>query len=394
MFERKSNILKDGSTLSFDYVPEKVVGRESHMSQLENLFSPLALDGKSCTAFLYGGVGAGKTVTAKRFCIDMDSYFRENGKHMGYRYVNCRVKSSEYSVVLEILRFFDPGFPERGFAIDEILALIKRGIESRREALVIVLDEVDVMLKGTGKNLIYQLTRMPEELKAGSLSLLLISQYPLAMLIDEATMSTFRRSNMVSFAGYTEAELRKIIEYRAGIAFYPGTLPEESVDVLSSAAADYCDARFAIEVLERAAHIAESGGLKEVTPDCIRAASSASYSDLSEEKLNDLDDTKKLILLSIARAIKTLSSISITKCEKTYAIVCEEYNVPPKKHTQYYNHIQDLEKRGLLRTEVRRDPDGGRATFIIMDHVPSRELAKKLEYLLDKDDKGEFSDEM
>lgn len=390
MFERKSNIIKDGSTLSFDYVPEKLLGRESHMTQLENLYSPLALDGKSCTAFLYGGVGTGKTVTARRFCMDMDTYFRQNGKHMGNPYVNCRIKSSEYSVALEILRFFDPGFPERGFAIDEILALIKRGIESKREALVIVLDEADVMLKGAGKNLIYQLTRMPEELKAGSMSLLLISQYPLALLLDEATMSTFRRSNMISFAGYTEEELGKIIRYRAEIAFYPDTLPEESVEVLSSAAADYCDARFAVEVLERAAHIAESNGLDKITPDCIRTASSASYSDLSEEKLKDLDQNRKIVLLSIARAIKALSSISLTKCEKTYAIVCEEYSVPAKKHTQYYNYVQDLEKRGLLRTEVRRDVDGGRVTFIILDHVPSKELANKLEYLLDKEDTGDL----
>lgn len=390
MFERNSNIIRDGSTLSFDYVPEKIVGREFQMSQLENFFSPLAIDGKPCTAFLYGGVGAGKTVTARRFCIDMDTYFRQNGKHMGNPYVNCRIKSSEYSVALEILRFFDPGFPERGFALDEILALIKKGIEGKREALVVILDEVDVMLKGAGKNLIYQLTRMPEELRAGSLSLILISQYPLALLLDEATMSTFRRSNMISFAGYTEAELRNIVQYRAELAFYPGTLPEESVTVLSSAAADYSDARFAIEVLERAAHIAESGGLSEITPDCIRTASSASYSDLSEEKLNDLDRNRKMILLSIARAIKSLSSISITKCEKTYAVICEEYSVPAKKHTQYYNYVQDLEKRGLLRTEVRRDVDGGRVTFIILDHVPSKELANKLEYLLDKDGKGEI----
>lgn len=389
MFERRSRIIRDGSTLSFDYVPEKVLGREKQMSQLENLFSPLAIDGKSCTAFLYGGVGAGKTVTARRFCLDLDTYFRQNGKRLGTVYVNCRIKSSEYSVTLDILRHFDPGFPERGFALDEIMALIKKGIENRMEPLVVVLDEVDVMLKGTGKNLIYQLTRMPEELKAGSLSLILISQYSLALMLDEATMSTFRRSNMISFAGYTKEELETIIRYRAGIAFYDGVFPDESVDVLASAAEEFNDARFAIEVMERAAHIAESMGEKEITPDCVREASSSSYSDLSEEKLRDLDLNRKIVLLSIARAIKSLSFVSITKCEKTYAVVCEEYNVPVKKHTQYYTYVQDMEKRGLVRTEVRRDTDGGRVTFISIDNIPPKELANKLEYLLEKDRKEE-----
>lgn len=389
MFERKSRIIQDGSTLSFDYVPEKIFGREGQMAALENLFSPLALDGRPCTAFLYGGVGTGKTVTAKRFCMDMEGYFRQNGKTLGKVYVNCRIKSSEYSAVLEIMRHFDPGFPERGFAIDEILALIKKAIISRMEPLVVVLDEVDVMLRGSGKNLIYQLTRIPEELRAGSLSLILVSQYSLALMLDEATMSTFRRSNMISFAGYTEAELEKIIRYRAELAFYRGTLPDESVELLASAADEFSDARFAIEVLERAAHIAESRGENEITPDCIREASSSSYSDLSEEKLRDLDQNRKIALLSIARAIKASAFVSISKCEKTYAVVCEEYGVPAKKHTQYYTYVQDMEKKGLLRTEVRRDTEGGRATFISIVNIPPKELANKLEYLLEKDRKGE-----
>ena len=389
MFDRNSRIIRDGSTLSFEYIPGKLVGREAHTAELERLFSPLAFDGKSCSAFLWGGVGTGKTAIAKRFCLDMGAYFQEKGRRMGTVYTNCRIKNSEYAVMLDAVRHFDPSFPDRGFALDELISILVRSVESKKEALVIILDEVDVMLKGPKKNIIYQLSRLPEQLSAGSISLILISQYPLATMIDEASMSTFRRSNMISFARYTLDELLAIVRYRAGLALSDGALSDESAELIASVSSEFGDARYALESLERAAHVAEAAGESEVTPDCIRTASASVYSDVSEVKLNNLDRNKKIVLLSISRAIKSAASVSMTKCEKTYAVVCEEYNVPAKKHTQFYTYVMDMEKMALLRTEVKREPDGGRVTYISIDNIPPKELANKLEYLLDEEVRGE-----
>ena len=389
MFDRNSRIIRDGSTLSFEYIPEKLVGREAHTAELERLFSPLAFDGKSCSAFLWGGVGTGKTAIAKRFCLDMGAYFQEKGRRMGTVYTNCRIKNSEYAVMLDAVRHFDPSFPDRGFALDELISILVRSVESKKEALVIILDEVDVMLKGPTKNIIYQLSRLPEQLSAGSISLILISQYPLATMIDEASMSTFRRSNMISFARYTLDELLAIVRYRAGLALSDGALSDESAGLIANVSSEFGDARYALEILERAAHVAETAGESEVTPACIRTASASVYSDVSEVKLNNLDRNKKIVLLSISRAIKSAASVSMTKCEKTYAVVCEEYNVPAKKHTQFYTYVMDMEKMALLRTEVKREPDGGRVTYISIDNIPPKELANKLEYLLDEEARGE-----
>ncbi|MCQ2079995.1 MAG: AAA family ATPase, partial [archaeon] len=322
MFERRARIIRDGTTLSYDYVPDKLLHRDRQMAELERMFSPLALDQRACSAFLFGGVGTGKTVTAKRFCLDMAEYFQGKSVRMGNRYVNCRIKGSEYAVMLEIVRYFDPGFPERGFALDELVTILRRNIESQKMAMVVTLDEADYLLKGNSKDLIYQLSRFSEGLSGGSLSLILVSQVSLAGMIDEASMSTFRRANMISFDKYTTAEIREIMAYRAEIALERDVLPSESLDLLARQSEEYGDARYALEILERSAHIAESEGKPEIDLDCVRTAASSIYSDASEVKLQHLDFNKKLALLAIARAIKSAPSISITKCEKTYAIVC------------------------------------------------------------------------
>lgn len=389
MFERRSRIIRDGESLSFDYIPEKVVLREAQMGELERMFSPLAMDNRACSAYLWGSVGSGKTVTAKRFCEDMKVYFSENNRRMDYVYVNCRIRNTEYAAVLDIMRYFDRGFPDRGFAIDEILTLIKRSMEKDGTPLVVILDEVDCILKGATKNLVYQLSRFSEDMKGtATLSLIMISQYSLASLIDEASMSTFRRANMITFLKYSMEDLRAIVRYRADIALEPGVLDDDGVDLIARLSEEFGDARFALEILERAAHSAEKEGTPTVTLDSIRTGGASIYSDVSESKLKDLDMNRKLTLLSISRAIKTAPSISISKCEKTYAVVCEEYNVPAKQHTQFYTYVKDLEKQNLVRTEVKREPDGGRATYIAIDSIPPKELARKIEYLLDTPERG------
>ena len=386
MFERASTIIRDGNKLSFDYVPATIVCRAEQQRTLETLFRPLAADGRPCSAFLTGGVGTGKTVTAKRFCADLARYCQQHNRLLDVIFVNCRIRNTEYGVILEILRYFDRGFPDRGFATDEMLDSLKKHLELNRRPAVIVLDEVDNLLRNNSRNLVYQLSRFSEDLpNPSTLSLIMISQFSVAEMLDEASMSTFKRANAVRFNRYTEDELLQIINARAAEALEPDTLLPPEAAMIAKQAAEYGDARFAIEILERAASVAETEPEGNICPDDIRTAGSSVYSDVSEAKLDDLDDNRRLALLAIARAIKDRASISITAAEKTYAVVCEEYGVPARKHTQFWTYVQGLERNGFVSTEVRSEQDGGRSTYIGIPNIPPRELAKKLEYIIDRD---------
>jgi cell division control protein 6 len=136
-------------------------------------------------------------------------------------------------------------------------------------------------------------------------------------------------------------------------------------------------------MLERAATIAEERAEGKVTADDARTANSMIYSNVSENKLAALDINRKLALLAISRAIKSEPYVSITRVEKTYAVVCEEYGQSPRKHTQFWTYVQDMEKMNLLDTVVKSEEEGGRVTYISLPDIPPKELAKKLEALLD-----------
>lgn len=385
--ERRSVIIKDGRKLSFDYVPDKLIHREEQMSALRMLFRPIFEDGRSETAFLTGTVGTGKTATAKRFCADIMRYGSETGKTVECVIVNCRQRNTENAVVLQMIRHFDPGHPDRGFSVPEMLRTLRNLIESRKARFVAVLDEADILIKKGATDLIYQLSRFNEESIniSSSVSLILIAQEYIVDMIDTASMSTFKRTNTIRFGRYTRDELRDIVKMRADEAIAQGKIREDAIDLIADISSEWGDARVAIDILDKSARKGENRENGEITAEEVREAKAMIYSVVTESKLMDLDRNHKITLLAIARSIKDKAYVTTGAAEKTYAVVCEEYGETARKHTQFWTYVQNLEKTGVITTAVRGDADGsgGRTTYISLPDIPSKVLAHKLEDIMD-----------
>jgi archaeal cell division control protein 6 len=379
-----AKVLKDPSKLSFDYVPEKLVHREKQMDRLEMIFRPVLESGVSQTAMLIGNVGTGKTATSKRFCLDLVRQSNDLGKPMDFIVVNCRQRNTESSVLLRLVTHFDERFPDRGFSTAEMLRTLHKHLEKNKLHLIVVLDEADVLLKKGAEDLIYQLSRFDEEKVGGraSLSLIMVSQKYLLDALDQASMSTFRRANVIQFDKYNAEELRDIVTDRTQLAFYPDTIKEESIALIADIASEWGDARFAIEILEKAGMLAEEAGAVLVTPENVRAAKALTYGVVTESKVQGLDAQKRLVLLAVARSLKDHAYVTTGDVERTYRIAAEEYGEKPRGHTQFWAYLQAISNEGLVETKVSGDPSGGRTTYISVPDVPVKELRDMLEGML------------
>ena len=390
MYERGSRIIRDARVFDYDYVPDKLIGRDEQMKALELLFRPLAEYGRPCTAMLTGPVGTGKTAAAKYFCRNLSEHCSGKGSPIDIMFVNCRNRNSEAAVLLQMVQHFDRGFPERGFSPDQMWRALRSHISNEGKDVVIVLDEVDVLFKKNTMDLVYQISRFTEGGPdvGRSVSLVMISQEPLLNMLDEASFSSFRRANSVVFDRYDQKELKDIVVQRANAGIIPGMIGDEPMDMIAESSAEYGDARMAIELLDKAANIAENEGASEINAEHVRGAEAMIYSTVSESKLKTLDKSRMLALLAISRAIKKSQYISITAAEKTYAVVCEEYGETPRKHTQFWTYVQDIEKMGIISTVVINDSNG-RTTLISLPGVPSKVLSEKMESLLEKLSNGD-----
>ncbi|HPD08471.1 MAG TPA: AAA family ATPase [Methanomassiliicoccales archaeon] len=378
---RPPRLFKDQSKLSFDYVPDALCHREEQLERLWMLFRPVLEGSMSQTAFLIGSVGTGKTATSKRFCLDLMKAAQEKGRAMDFIMVNCRQRPTEVAVLRRIVMHFDENFPDRGFSSEEMLRSIRRHLEKRKVHLVVVLDEADVLLaKGAG-DLVYQLTRFDEETVGGrpSMSVIMISQKNVLDMLDAASSSTFRRANAIRFDRYSVRELADILRARAELAFYPGTVRPDSLDLMADIAGEFGDARFAIELLDKAGMLAEEEGAERVAPEHVRGAKALTYSVVTESKLEDLDKQHRLVLLAVARAMKDQAYVRTPEAEAMYRLVAEEHGERPRGHTMFWTYLQDLTNQGLVGTRVVNEEAGGRTTYISLPDVPAKVIRQRLE---------------
>jgi len=378
-------VFKDLGKLSFDYLPEKMPHREKQMQRLFQLFRPLLEANVPSNAFVHGAVGTGKTHLSRRFCLELIKKAQEGDRALDSVLVNCRQRMGDDAVLLAILKSYDERFPDRGFSISEKLNVLRTWLEKRKTNIVIILDEVDALLKKSGSNLIYTFSRFGEEHSGGRghISLILISQKTDALdHLDKAALSTFRRTSVVEFGKYAREELRDIIQIRAELAIHPGCVGGDVLDLISDIASEFGDARYAIEILWNAGLLADEESLEEIAAEHVRGAKASVHPTGMEERLKALDKSKAIVLLAVARKIRRKAYISTGAAEEAYALVCEEYGEKQRGHTQYWKYLRDLDALGLIDAKISGEGVVGKTTLISLPEIPAKTLEGMLVEIL------------
>jgi cell division control protein 6 len=380
------SVFKDQRTLSFDYVPSKLVHREGQMKRLIMLYRPVVESNFAQNAVLTGSVGTGKTATAKRFCMDLKDFAEKQQKAVDWVLVNCRQRNSESSAVLHIVNHFQPNFPDRGFSITEMLRILRKDLEKRKVHLIVVLDEADMLLKKAGSDIIYKLTRFGEEKVESKelVSLILISQKNVFDMLDASSASTFKRTNVIEFGKYSTEELRDIVTQRSELSLHDGAIDKDAIDIIAEVSSEWGDARFAIEILEKAGMLADEESAGKINVEHVRAAKAEAYSSITESKLIGLDNHQRLALLGIARASRGKAYITTGEAEGAYKVACEEYDEKPRAHTAFWTLLKDLDMLGVVSAKKSGPGISGKTTVITLLDIPAKVLEARVRDMLKK----------
>ncbi len=380
-----SSVIKDLHALDFDYVPEDLPHRTEQLRRLAQLFKPL-LNKISQNAVIKGPVGTGKTVIVKKFCNSFVNIARKQGMIVDYIHINCRKRSTDGLALIGILNHFDKRFPDRGFSVQEMLQILNKQLQRRESQLLLVLDEADALLKKSGSNLIYNLTRFTDEtMKTDNpISILMVSQKDILSDLDTSALSTFKRSNMIVLNKYSYDELYDIIEQRVKLAFHNNTVSLDGIELIADIASEWGDARFAIELLWKSGMCADQQHVQLVVPDHVRAAKAETYSTVTESKIKNLGKHQLLTLMSVAKRLhrKGTAYVNTGEVEKTYAITCEEYDEKPRAHTMFWNYLKEIENAGFISVKASGKGQLGTTQLISLPDIPVKILIDKVEGLL------------
>lgn len=348
------NVFKEKDVLRHDYLPQRLPHREEQIRRLGETVAP-ALKGAMCSnVFIYGKTGTGKTAVTKYVLSYLEVKAKEFNAPLKFCYVNCRIAGSEYRVFANLCQSMGVSVPFTGLSVGEVFDRFRTGLDPLGIVFIVVLDEIDALIKARGDSLLYELTRINEILCKSKVSLVGISNdLRLKEFLDPRVFSSLSEEEIV-FRPYDATELGNILFERAKLAFCDDTLSEAALSLCAAlAAAEHGDARRALDLLRVAGEVAERKGASVVTEEHVREAEKHIEHNRVVEALRNLTLHSKLVLLSIYHLSRANVHRAITgEIYDVYAELCGELGVTPLTQRRLSTLVNELDVMGLLNAQV------------------------------------------
>ena len=347
-------VFKDREVLRHDYVPEKLPHREEQIRYLGEIVSPVLRGSRCSNIFIYGKTGTGKTAVIRYVLDRLVLKANEFGAPVRVSYVNCRLAGTEYRIFSSLCDAIGLKVPFTGLAVGEVFDRLRTGLDARKLMLMIVLDEIDAIIKARGDTLLYELTRVNEGLRSSRISIVGISNdLRFKEFLDPRVLSSLSEEEVV-FNPYDAAELQDILWDRAKLAFQDGVLLDGAVSLCAAlAAAEHGDARRALDLLRVVGELAEREGSSVITDAHIRLAEKRVERDRIVEALKNLTPHSKLVLCSVYLLGKADVSRAITgDIYEVYCELCSESGFASLTQRRVSGLINELDVIGLLNSRV------------------------------------------
>jgi cell division control protein 6 len=245
--------------------------------------------------------------------------------------------------------------------------------------IIIVLDEVDMLVKKDGDDVLYGLTRINTLLKRGRVSLVGISNdLKFKDYLDPRVVSSLSEEEVV-FPPYTATELQDILRQRATAGFRESVLEDGVINLCAALAArEHGDARRALDLLRVAGELCERRGEQKTAERHVREAQGCIENDKVTETLKTLPLQSKLVLYSIYVLEERGEEEVITgSVFEIYAQLCGDLGLDLLTQRRVGDLVNELDMLGIINAKVESKGRYGRTKMIKLS-VPHSQVKEVL----------------
>ena len=272
-FMSSKPIFNDKAVLQSNYNPEKIQHREEYLKDIAKILAPALRHERPSNIFIYGKTGTGKSLCVNHVLSKMKNVAIAREIPLQIITINCKLKKvadTEYRILLEILKELGKEMPSTGISTNELYKELYITIDSEKKTVLLVLDEIDTLIKKAGDEILYNLTRINPELKNAEITIVGITNDLTIMDTVDARVKSSLNEEEIVFLPYNATQIQDILADRAIKAFRETVLTEEVIPRCAGyAAREHGDARRALELLRFAGELAEREGSEKVLPEHI-----------------------------------------------------------------------------------------------------------------------------
>jgi cell division control protein 6 len=357
----ESPIFRDRSKLSPRYIPAELPHRERQMEQIHYVFrdSYLAPDRFPLAILqIIGPAGIGKTSTVLKFSKLLEQDFVKNRLAIKIAYVNLKLQGgNKYAIYRLLLERIAPELPAQGLSAEEMLRYLLRYLHENRIHSLIILDEIDYLIKSTkDSSIIYDLTRLNEfdpDKPCNVKGVIFIARSTeFYNRLDQAELSTLGRVP-IEFPMYSIKQISDILASRSAEAFNPKAIGSDIIDETSKITISpdvNGDVRYALDLLLYAGNLAESQGTGRINLDQIRKVHGQINPSITTEEVEGLSKSQIFTLMALVRAlrIKKKQYVELREIRLRMSELSEEFKL---KKLDIEDSLHDLQLRKMI--EIR-----------------------------------------
>jgi len=356
-FLNKESLFLNKQALQSTHTPETIPHRESEIEQTANILAPCLKLEKPSNLFIYGKTGSGKTLTVKHITNNLEKISKQKNIPLRTIYLNCKLKKiadTEYRLIAQLIREFNQEIPATGLPTDEVYKSFFNLIDQKKQLVLLVLDEIDQLVKKTGDEILYNLVRINEDLKNTQITIVGISNDLIFInSLDPRVRSSLSEEEIV-FPPYNALQIQDILKQRTKEAFKENTLEEGVIEKCAAySAREHGDARRALELLRVAAEIAERNNLKKVKISHIDEAEDKIEKDRITDTIHHQPKQSQATLYAILSLhLKRKENIFTGDIYEIYKKISPQIGLRPLTQRRISDIIAELDMLGIINAKV------------------------------------------
>lgn len=383
---QKKPLFKNKKVLQDQFTPDNLSHREEQIQQIAGILAPALRLEKPSNIFCYGKTGTGKTVVCKYVTEQILETGNKKGIPLKIAYLNCKMKriaDTEYRLIAQLCSIFGKEVPATGLPTDEVYKSFIQSINKDNNLVILVLDEIDQLVKKAGDGILYNLTRMNSELKDAQLSIIGISNDLLFVdNLDPRIKSSLSEEELV-FPPYNALQLQDILRERVKLAFRPGIVKNGVIEKCSAyAAREHGDARRALELMRVAGEMAERKNETEISINHLDEAEEKIERDRIVDIITTQPKQSQITLYSIFSLNFDNKSLFTGDVYELYKKNCNKCSLKPLTQRRISDIIAELDMLGIINAKVISKGRYGRTREISLA-IPESSVKEVKEILID-----------
>ncbi len=304
----ENRIFKDREVLRHSYRPHILPHRKPQIDHIASILAPSLQMETPSNILIYGKTGTGKTASVRYVGSELEQVSTRRGTICRVVHLNCEVIDTQYRVLAQIAKLIlgEDDFPSdklrthipmTGWPTDQVYAELKNQLEAVSGVFIIILDEIDKLVKKSGDDTLYNLTRINTDLIRSKVSIIGISNdLGFKTFLDPRVLSSLSEEELV-FPPYNAPQLCDILQQRATIGFIEAALDDEVIPLCAALAAqEHGDARRALDLLRISGELADREGSHKVGIEHVKKAQAKIETDSMVECIRTLPTQSKIVL--------------------------------------------------------------------------------------------------